>query len=164
MQLVSPSDDISVGDLEIRPHERLVLADGRPVPLSSKEFDIVTTLAEHPGWVFSATQLAEDAEERACSPESVSVLVHRLRLKLAEAGVPDVVETVRGLGYRLCSSNAGREGSPPVTESRRELRDACWELQEAVIEVDRLGGAAQQRAVAEVLEQARRATYSSLAE
>ena len=161
---MTPTDNISVGQLEVCSHEHVVLASGHQVPLSSKEFDIFKMLAEHPGWVFSADQLAGDPDESGCSPESVSVLVYRLRQKLAEAGVSDVVETVRGLGYRLRSPGTEAEDSSPAAETRRELRDACWQLQEAVIEVEHSGSLEQQREVADVLEQARRAAYASLAE
>lgn len=161
---MSSSDDVSIGGLEVRPHEHVVLAGGHPVPLSSKEFDIVMMLAEHPGWVFSAEQLSGDVDASGCSPESVSVLIHRLRQKLAEAGVSDAVETVRGLGYRLRSPSFRPDDASQVVEARRELRDACWQLQEAVIEVDHSGSTEQQHEVTDVLEQARRAVYTSLAE
>ncbi len=158
------SGNMSVGELEVRPHERTVLVRGHTVPLSSKEFDIVTMLAEHPGWVFSADQLAGDPLESGCSPESVSVLVYRVRQKLADAGASDVVETVRGLGYRLRSSGAPGDESTQAAATRRELRDACWQLQDAVFEVDHSGSIEQQREVVELLEQARRAVFASLAE
>jgi DNA-binding winged helix-turn-helix (wHTH) protein len=158
------SDNFTVGELEVRPHEHVVLAGGNTVPLSSKEFDIVLMLAEHPGWVFSADQLSGDPDDSGCSPESVSVLVYRLRQKLAEAGASDVVETVRGLGYRLRSSNPRGDDTAPAAETQRELREACWQLQEAVIEVDHAGNPKQQHEVASVLEQARRAVYTRLAE
>ncbi len=74
------------------------------------------------------------------------------------------METVRGLGYRLRSSNAPGDDATAAAETQRELRDACWQLQEAVIEVDRAGNLKQQHEVATVLEQARRAVYTSLAE
>ena len=164
VRAVPLSDSMCVGELEVHPHEHIVLVQGHEVPLSSKEFDIVMMLAEHPGWVFSAEQLARDSEESGCSPESVSVLVYRLRQKLADAGASGVVETVRGLGYRLRSSSGPYVDSSPSTETRRELRDACWQLQEAVIEVEHSGSLEQQHEVADVLEQARRDVYMSLAE
>jgi DNA-binding winged helix-turn-helix (wHTH) protein len=161
---VPPSGNISVGELEVRPHEHSVLVRGRHVPLSSKEFDIVMMLAEHPGWVFSADQLSGDPVESGCSPESVSVLVYRVRQKLTEAGASDVVETVRGLGYRIRSSSEPYDELSQAEAARRELRDACWQLQEAVTEVDHSGSLEQRREVAAVLEEARRAVYTSLAE
>jgi len=153
-----------VGDLEVRPREHTVLVNGSDVPLSSREFDIVRMLAEHPGWVFSASQLSGDSEEGDYSPESVSVLVSRLRHKLAAEGAPDVVETVRGVGYRLHPARAPGVESPESAGVSRELRDAFWQLQEAVIEVEHSGSVEQQRAVVELLERARRAAFASLAE
>ncbi len=163
--VMPPSDNMSVGALEVRPHERSVLVRGHNAPLSSAEFDILMMLAEHPGWVFSADQLSRDSDQGACSPESVSVLVYRLRQKLAEAGAPDVVETVRGLGLPASAPPATPTASPRTPRKRRRgLRDACWQLHEAVLEVEHSGTPEQQRAVTELLDQARRTAYSSLAE
>ena len=155
--------NICVGDLEVRPRERAVVVHGEEVTLSSREFEIVLALAEHPGWVLSAVQLA-GPDENDCSPESVSVLVSRLRHKLATVGAEDVVETVRGVGYRLSPApSVGRE-TPEGIAKNRELRDAMWQLQEAVIETERSGSPKQQFEVVEVLGQARRAVYRHLAE
>jgi len=161
---VLPSGNIRVGELEVRLHEHAVLVHGVEVPLSSREFNIVMTLAEHPGWVFSADQLCADTEAGDYSPESVSVLVSRLRHKLAASGAPDLVETVRGVGYRLHSAQTPSDESSEIARTSRELRDASWLLQEAVIEAERSGSLDQQRAVADVLEQARRSVYARLAE
>jgi DNA-binding winged helix-turn-helix (wHTH) protein len=161
---MSAAGAICVGDVEVRAHEHAVLVHGDEVPLSSREFAIVRTLAEHPGWVFSATQLSGDPEEGEYSPESVSVLVSRLRHKLAEAGAPDVVETVRGVGYRLHGARVPFEESSEAVAASRELRDAAWRLQEAVIEVEHSGNLEQQQAAAGLLERARRGIFASLAE
>jgi len=160
---VSERDAIVVGGLEIRPLERVVLVDGHDVPLTTAEFDIVMMLVEHPGWVYSADQLSGDPVEADLSPESVSVLVSRLRHKLSEAGLPDVVETVRGFGYRLrAPSGSAEERAGNATAC--ELRDAAWQLQEAVIEAEHSGSPTQQRAAIDALELARRTIYSAMAE
>ena len=86
------------------------------------EFDIVMTLAEHPGWVFSADQLAGDPDQGDYSPESVSVLVSRARHKLNSAGCARVIETVRGLGYRLRPLEPTEE-SAAAEQTRRELSE-----------------------------------------
>jgi DNA-binding winged helix-turn-helix (wHTH) protein len=161
---VQRSGSICAGELEVRPLEHVVMVHGSEIPLSSREFDIVMMLAEHPGWVFSASQLSGDLDEGDYSPESVSVLVSRIRHKLGAAGALDVVDTVRGVGYRLHSSKAPYGESNEATGVTRALRDASWQLQEAVIEVEHSGSPEQQRAVVDVLEQTRRAVYSSLAE
>lgn len=160
---MSEQDSVFVGGLEIRPLQRAVLVEGRDVPLTTAEFDIVMMLVEHPGWVYSADQLSGDPVEGDLSPESVSVLVSRLRHKLAAAGLSDVVETVRGFGYRLhASSGTAEERAGDTTAC--ELRDAAWQLQEATIEAEHSGTPAQQRAAVDALEVARRTIYSAMAE
>lgn len=155
---------ICVGDLEIRAHEHAVCVRGSDVPLSMREFEIVRMLAEHPGWVFSASQLSGDPGQGDYSPESVSVLVSRLRHKLAEAGAPDVVETVRGVGYRLHATQPPQGVTGEIADASRALKDAAWQLDEAVIEVEHSGTATQKRAAAEALDAARRSIFASLAE
>jgi len=162
--VVVTSQVISIGDIEIRPREHVVLVSGHEVPLTSREFEIVLALAEHPGWVFSASQLAGDSEDGEYSPESVSVLVSRLRQKLATLGSTDLVETVRGFGYRLHAPSDSAEESTAAAGARRELRDALWRLQEAVIEVEHAGSPEQQAIVCEILGSSRRAIHASLAE
>ena len=114
------SDSIEIGEVEVCPHEHSVLVRGHDVALTSREFDIVMALAEHPGWVFSADQLAGDPDQGDYSPESVSVLVSRARHKLTSAGAPDLIETVRGLGYRLRPLEPTEE-SAPAEQTRRDF-------------------------------------------
>jgi len=97
------------------------------------------------------------------SPESVSVLVSRLRHRLAEAGLPDVVETVRGFGYRFRPS-LHSDAHPLADKPTCDLRDAAWLLQEALIEVEHSGSADQKTAVAETIDATRRAIRAKLAE
>jgi hypothetical protein len=84
---------------------------------------------------------------------------------LAAAGVADVVETVRGFGYRLYASQGPCDGPSEADDgTSRELRDASWQLQEAVIEVEHSGSPEQQRAATEVPGRARHAIFAHLAE
>jgi DNA-binding winged helix-turn-helix (wHTH) protein len=158
---VSDSDRVVVGELEVRPHERAALLHGSEVPLTPREFDIVMMLAGHPGWVFSTSQLS-DSPEGEYSPESVSVLVSRLRQKLSAAGASDLIDTVRGIGYRLRAT--GEPDGLPHPGVNHELRDASWQLQEAVMEMEHSGSPDQQSAAVEMLEQTRRAIFASLSE
>jgi len=162
---MKPLFSICIGDLEIRPNEHTARVRGTEVPLTCREFGIVMMLSEHPGWTYSVSQLSQDAEVGDYSPESVSVLVARLRKKFAAVGATDVIETVRGVGYRLYGSPAKCDvEAPPAAEPDRELRDALWQLQESVIEVERAGDVAHEREVSEVLERARRAVDARLEE
>lgn len=164
---MSPSGDISVCGLVVRPREHVLLVQGHEIELTCREFEIITRLAEHPGWVFSATQLCDESDEADYSPESVSVHVSRLRHKLSVAGAEDVVETVRGSGYRLRRTVAeieGGDGIHALDSSRRRLRDASWQLHEAALEAEHAGSDEQLEAVAETLDEARHSIYRILAE
>jgi DNA-binding winged helix-turn-helix (wHTH) protein len=147
---------------------------GRPVDLTRREFDILMQMSTHPGWVFSADQLA-DGDESApdFSPYSVSVHVSRLRRKLALAGAPDVVVTVRGVGYRLrtdadpsCPEVSRSEQAPEAGGSaapQHPLADSIWELEEAVIALEHAGSRDQLAAARAELEETRRAIEGLLA-
>ncbi len=92
---------IQFGALELDAASSSVTADGKPLDLRSRELRLLEVLLSQPGQVFSKSQLldklfglAEDASENA-----IEVYVGRLRRKIQDSGV--VIETVRGLGYRL---------------------------------------------------------------
>lgn len=161
---VSAQGNIVLGDLEIRPLERSVLVKGHDVALTPAEFGIVMTLAEHPGWVYSADQLSCDSAQSDLSPESISVLVSRLRHRLAEAGLADAVETVRGFGYRFRSVPAPDVGYRVPDRAKCDLHEAAWQLQEALVEVEHAGSAAQQCAATRALDTARQAIRSIMAQ
>lgn len=163
--VMSAASDVIQGRVAIHSHERLAAVGGSPIDLSTREYEIMRRLAEHPGWVLSAEQLSSDDDEGDYSPESVSVLISRLRRKLAKAGATDVIDTVRGAGYRL-SVAIEHDESPAETddESRCALRDAFWHLQEAVLEAEHAGSCRQRREAIGALEEARRTIYAALAE
>lgn len=74
------------------------------LPLTRREFGLLAALAEHPGWIYPREHLllevwgidAHDVETRL-----VDQHVANLRRKLAAAGADGVLQTVRGVGYRL---------------------------------------------------------------
>jgi two-component system response regulator QseB len=73
------------------------LADGREVPLSERESTLLTLLARNPRRVFSRAELLDAVFESAEEEGVVDTYVHYLRRKLGRG----VVDTVRGLGYRI---------------------------------------------------------------
>ena len=92
-------DRIEHGALSFEPETGDVWLHGRPVELARREKTLLHTLLQHPGRILSADQLrdrlyglGQDVESNA-----VNVHIHHLRRKLG----PGIVETVRGLGYRL---------------------------------------------------------------
>jgi DNA-binding response OmpR family regulator len=88
------------GELEIDPAAREVTVGGRPVALTRLEFDLLVTLTDHPRVVFTRRQLLDHVwgEDWFGDEHVVDVHVAKLRRKL---GDPDLVRTVRGVGFRI---------------------------------------------------------------
>jgi DNA-binding response OmpR family regulator len=93
---------IVVGPVEIRAASRLVLAAGREIPLTAREFDILEVLARHRGEVVTRSNLliAVWGNDKTAG-ESLDVLLARLRRKLADAGALDAIRTHRGVGFSI---------------------------------------------------------------
>lgn len=105
------------GPLMVDPRTRRVTVAGREICLTPKEFDILQCLAADPGRVMTRLEILERTwDTRWYGPTKVlDVHVAALRKKL---GVPGLVETVYGRGFRLGA------GSPPAGE-RRASAEGC---------------------------------------
>lgn len=92
---------LTVGELVMEIDKHRVMAGGQEVVLTFKEFELLHKLLERPGQVFTREQLLTDiwGYDFAGETRTVDVHVRTLRLKLGEAGA--LVETVRGVGYRI---------------------------------------------------------------
>jgi two-component system response regulator BaeR len=92
------------GRLEVRPEDHLALVDGRPLSLTMRELQLLSTLAANPQRVLTRDELYAHiwGGEPRPSDRSVDVYVSRLRAKLAEA-LPDqaLIHTHTGIGYRF---------------------------------------------------------------
>jgi DNA-binding response OmpR family regulator len=93
------STTISHGRVTVDVRARRALIDGRSVELTSREFSLLETLMHHPGQVLSQPQLIDQVwgYDHDTRSNVVEVYIGYLRKKLH----PDVVETVRGAGYRF---------------------------------------------------------------
>ncbi|MDR0955576.1 MAG: response regulator transcription factor [Candidatus Nomurabacteria bacterium] len=104
---------IKVGKLEIRPRERAAEYDGRTLGLRAKEFDILEYLAAKAPAVVSQEELAEHVYNEAFDPFSSVLRVHlaniRKALIKADARPEDVLETLRGKGYRVCGARTASD-------------------------------------------------------
>jgi len=94
---------VALGELTLDTNARLATVRGAPLPLTPKEYALLETLLRHRGKSFTRTALFErlydglsDASDRV-----VEVIVSTLRTKLASAGIPTLIETRRGFGYRV---------------------------------------------------------------
>lgn len=95
------NDVLETGDLQIQVKQHQVLAKGEKVTLTLKEFELLKFLMENKGIVLTRDRLLGhvwgydfDGETR-----TVDVHVRTLRQKLGECG--ELIETVRGVGYRI---------------------------------------------------------------
>lgn len=98
---------VGVGPLQIDRARHRVTADGRQVDLTATEFRLLLTLAERRGRVQSRARLLEELWEAAPDVQTRTVDMHvqRLRAKLGSAA--DLIETIRGFGYRMRAGNGG---------------------------------------------------------
>jgi DNA-binding response OmpR family regulator len=76
---------------------------GAPLSLSQLEFELLAYLYEHPNKAHSRPELLREVWGGGVyvNDRTVDVHIKTLRKKLSEAGAPDLIETVRGVGYRL---------------------------------------------------------------
>ncbi|HEY7953519.1 MAG TPA: helix-turn-helix domain-containing protein [Solirubrobacteraceae bacterium] len=92
------------GELEIRLGEGLVLATGRALTLSVREFELLVAMARRAGAIVTREELFETVWHRELrqGDRSVDVYVSKLRTKL-EAAMPDrrFIHTHPGFGYRF---------------------------------------------------------------
>jgi DNA-binding response OmpR family regulator len=94
-----PAPMLQVGELRLDPAARVVVYRGANIELQAKEFDVLQELMRNVGRVLSREQLEERLYRWGEEVESnaIEVHVHHLRRKLA----PDVIRTVRGVGYMM---------------------------------------------------------------
>jgi two-component system, OmpR family, response regulator len=92
---------LSVGDVTLDPATRAVTVSDDPVVLTPREFGLLEYLLRRPGQVVTKTEILDHVWDPAAevSPNVVEVYVGYLRRKLGR----QLVETVRGVGYRLQS-------------------------------------------------------------
>lgn len=95
------------------PFARVVMeADGRDVPLTSAEFDLLITFLDRPGRVLSRDQLLDLTRGRdgEAMDRSIDVLVSQLRRKLADGGGTEILKTVRNGGYQFVAKVSFQDG------------------------------------------------------
>lgn len=89
--------------LDLAAH-KLIDGDGREISLTPMEYCLLRAFADNPGRVLNRDELAELAHEREWNPfdRSIDIRISRLRKKIEANPVqPQVIETVRGVGYRF---------------------------------------------------------------
>jgi two-component system, OmpR family, copper resistance phosphate regulon response regulator CusR len=101
---------LAAGGVSLDLHTRRATVGDRCIELTAREFTLTETFLRHPGQVLSREQLLSHVWGYDFDPGSnvVDVYVRYLRKKLGDG----VIETVRGMGYRLAATPAGHPSGP----------------------------------------------------
>jgi len=93
------SSELIAGGVRLDTRSGRVTLDGEPVKLTAQEYKLLSYLLHHKGKVVSRTELIEHIYDQDFDRDSntIEVFVTRIRKKLG----PDVITTIRGLGYSL---------------------------------------------------------------
>lgn len=96
------SDHLLLGEgVQLIPGRREIRIKGREVHLTRTEFDLLLLLGRDSGRVLTRRELREEFNDGPLSRRALDSHVSRLRSKLIAAGGPPLIQTVRGVGYRL---------------------------------------------------------------
>ncbi|GGN35843.1 response regulator transcription factor [Streptomyces kronopolitis] len=97
---------LRLGAVTVELPTRQVSVDGAAVPLTRKEFDLLALLAQRPGVVFRREQIISEVWRTSWEGTGRTLEVHIASLR-AKLRMPALIETVRGVGYRLVVPAAG---------------------------------------------------------
>ncbi len=101
LRLRRPSSDVlEFGKLKLEPSARRCTVGSTEINFSAKEFELLEMLARRPGRIFSLSELFERSYQDI-EPDSntLEVRISAIRRKLRDAGLDNVIRTVRGAGY-----------------------------------------------------------------
>jgi DNA-binding winged helix-turn-helix (wHTH) protein len=140
VRLSDPLASIEFGHFSILPHRRQLLADGRPIRLGGRAFDVLMTLIEASGAVVSKDELLSRAWQGRIVDES-RLASEISALRKALGADRELIRTVTGRGYqftgdiRLRSAGTGGRGGPETATASGEAPRALTNLPEAVSEL-----------------------------
>ena len=102
-------DNLIIRPIQIDKGTFKVSVDGAEVDLTATEFKLLLTLAESRGRVLGRGHLLQNVWEAAPDIQTRTVDMHIQRLRAKLGGAGDLIETVRGFGYRLSRGHSRKE-------------------------------------------------------
>jgi DNA-binding response OmpR family regulator len=92
-----------IGGIVMEVGKRRVTLQGEVVALSPREFDVLRIFMQEPGRVFSRDEICERIwnREHEYDTRTVEIFIMRLRKKLCAGDEEPLIETVRGVGYKM---------------------------------------------------------------
>lgn len=99
----SARNEFTLGSAVFDPNAGTIIEAGQTIELRNREIRLLEVFARNPGQILSKSHLLDRlfSHDAEVTENAIEVYVGRLRKKLEPAGVR--IETVRGLGYRICS-------------------------------------------------------------
>ncbi|MGG4773518.1 response regulator [Alcaligenaceae bacterium 429] len=93
----------TVANLEVDVLKRRAIRGGQRIDLTNKEFALLHLLLQHKGEVMSRSQIASQVWDMNFDSDTnvVDVAIRRLRAKIDDDFEPKLIQTVRGMGYRI---------------------------------------------------------------
>lgn len=104
----SKTVELKVGDLVLDTATKLARRGDTPIaPLTSKEYILLETLMRHPNQVLTRDQIIDHVwnMEFESGSKLIEVYIHSLRKKIDDDHAPKLIQTVRGLGYRISADD-----------------------------------------------------------
>ena len=121
------ADTVLAGELEIRLGEGLVLATGRALTLSVREFELLAAMARRIGAIITREELYATVwgGDLRAGDRSVDIFVSRIRLKLRRLS-PDwsYLHTHVGVGYRFEAKHEAKPSTTPASQFDDDPTDA----------------------------------------
>ena len=98
-----PEDMVHIGGIVMEVGKRRVTLQGEVVALSPREFDVLRIFMQEPGRVFSRDEICERIwnREHEYDTRTVEIFIMRRRKKLCAGDEAPLIETVRGVGYKM---------------------------------------------------------------
>ena len=109
--------EIRGGEIAIDEHSYTAKIKGRSLDLTYKEFELLKYLVQHPGRVFTRSQLLQEVwgYDYFCGTRTVDVHIRRLRAKLGPEHEA-LIGTVRHVGYRFNTPNSQNQGAAALSD------------------------------------------------
>ena len=100
---VAPAASLQIADLFLDAQTCTVTRSGSEIKLTAKEFALLEYLMRHPNHVFNSEALLDRvwASDADASSDTVRVLMNRMRAKVDLPGMIELIQNVRGLGYKI---------------------------------------------------------------
>jgi two-component system response regulator MprA len=99
-----PARELAYADLLLAHDTCEAARGGRPIPLSPKEFELLSFFMRYPEKVLRRSQILAEVWGEAYEPNVLDVYVSYLRQKLEAGGAPRLIHTKRGIGFYLGTS------------------------------------------------------------